>query len=70
MCLIECSFVWAAMSADDEGKIDGWMVPVHAWLVGLLSRHQRQQGLYGAVGEVSHAPDTLLLLVRQHCSTP
>lgn len=36
----------------EPNKISGWMVPVHAWLVGTLSRYQRAKGMFGAVGEI------------------
>ena len=28
------------------------MVPIHAWLVGLFTRYQHNQGIWGAVGEI------------------
>ncbi|KAK9796247.1 hypothetical protein WJX73_001353 [Symbiochloris irregularis] len=36
----------------DSSTIQGWMVPIHAWLVGLFTRHQHNLGIWGAVGEI------------------
>lgn len=46
------NFALVNVITGDSSTIQGWMVPIHAWLVGLFTRYQHNQGIWGAVGEI------------------